>query len=157
MIDITFEKNLGFNKKNVTQIVGRTLELAFEELKPNKQKIPFYVSVFFTNNKKIKEMNFKYKNIKKPTNVLSFPQNIGSIISALHSFILLGDIVISLEKIKTESKDLKKKFSDHLSHIALHGLLHLMDYGHEKNSDAKLMEMVESQILEKLSIRSPYE
>jgi len=157
MIDITFEKNLGFDKKNVTNIASRTLELAFKELKPKKQKVPFYVSVLFTNNKKIKEMNLKYKNIKKSTNVLSFPQNIESLISAFHSFILLGDIVVSLEKIKTEAIDLKKSFSDHLSHIVLHGLLHLMGYGHENNNNAELMESAESEILSKLSIQSPYD
>ena len=70
--------------------------------------------------------------------------------------ILLGDIVISLEKISSEAKNLGKNFSDHFIHMCIHGLLHLFGYNHKKDSEAKIMQEKEISILKKLSIPSPY-
>ena len=69
-----------------------------------------YVSVFLTNNEEIKKINSKYRKINKPTNVLSFPQNEKRMISNLENYLVLGDIVISLEKILSEANDQKKIF-----------------------------------------------
>lgn len=116
----------------------------------------YELSLLFTNNKKIKELNYKYRKINKETNVLSFSQNIG-LNNIVKKTIILGDIVLSLEKIKTESVIQSKKFKDHFSHIFLHGLMHLLGYQHEKKSEALLMEQIETRILSKLNINNPYE
>ena len=70
--------------------------------------------------------------------------------------VILGDIVISLEKIKSEAKIFEKKFSDHLMHMCVHGFLHLFGYNHEKSNEAQIMQRKEITILRKLSIPSPY-
>ena len=85
----------------------------------------YELSLLFTNNKKIKELNYKYRKINKETNVLSFSQNIG-LNNIVKKTIILGDIVLSLEKIKTESviqsknaevrSDMHQKFNSKISH-----------------------------------------
>ena len=69
---------------------------------------------------------------------------------------ILGDIVLSLEKIKIESIELNKPFNNHLTHILIHGLLHLLGYNHQNDKEAEIMERFETNILSKLSIPAPY-
>ena len=114
------------------------------------------MSIFLTNNYDIKKLNNKFRKINKPTNVLSFVQDKKFCLDGSKHVILLGDIVISLEKIRSEAKGLEKKFSDHLIHICIHGLLHLFGYNHKKKSEAKIMQKKEISILKELSIPSPY-
>ena len=98
----------------------------------------------------------KFRKINKPTNVLSFFQDKKFCLSGSKQITLLGDIVISIEKIRSEAKGLGKKFSDHFIHICIHGLLHLFGYNHKKKSEAKIMQEKEISILKQLSIPSPY-
>ena len=93
-----------------------------------------------TDNNGIKKINNKYRKINKSTNVLSFPQNDERFVTKKTSKIILGDIVISLEKIIKESKLQKKQFSDHLAHMVIHSLLHLLGFNHEKLKDFKIMK-----------------
>ena len=94
--------------------------------------------------------------INKSTNVLSFPQNDERFITKKTSKIILGDIVISLEKVKTESQLQGIQFSDHLTHMVIHSLLHLLGFNHKKLKDFKIMKKKEINVLSKLSISSPY-
>ena len=104
----------------------------------------------------IKKINNKYRKINKSTNVLSFPQNDERFVTKKKSKIILGDIVISLEKVIKESKLQKKQLSDHLTHMVIHSLLHLLGFNHEKLKDFKIMKKKEINVLSKLSISSPY-
>ena len=101
----------------------------------------------------LKEMDFKKKYY---LSVLSFPQNDERFVTKKKSKIILGDIVISLEKIINESKLQDKNLSDHLTHMVIHSLLHLLGLNHEKLKDFKIMKKKEIMILSKLSISSPY-
>ena len=87
---------------------------------------------------------------------MSFKQDKKFYINENKNVVLLGDIVISLEKIISESKEHGKKFSDHLMHMCVHGLLHLFGYNHTKDCEAIIMQRKEISILKKLSIPSPY-
>ena len=73
-----------------------------------------------TNNKEIRKINFRFRNIDKETNVLSFPQNEERVMINLENYLILGDIVISLEKILTEDQRATKKFHKHLLHMIVH-------------------------------------
>lgn len=69
----------------------------------------------------------------------------------------LGDIVIAYETVKKESLAQKKKFRDHLTHLILHSILHLIGYDHEEKKMAEKMENLEIKILKKLKIKNPYQ
>ncbi len=106
------------------------------------------LSVLLCDDKMIAELNAKWRNKNKPTNVLSFP--------AGHDNPLLGDIVISLETVQREAVLENKSFRDHFTHLLVHGFLHLFGYDHENESDAAAMEQLETKILAALDIADPY-
>ena len=101
-------------------------------------------------------MNLRYRKINKPTNILSFGQNEKRIMEDKSFFIILGDIVVSIEKIMSESLEQGKTFKQHFTHMLLHGLLHLTGHSHEEKEKALIMEKKEILMLSKLSIPSPY-
>ena len=69
---------------------------------------------------------------------------------------MLGDIAIAYETTRKEADDEQKPFDHHLSHLAVHGFLHLIGYDHEKDDDAEAMETLEREILAQLGIPDPY-
>ncbi len=115
-------------------------------------------SILLTNDEEIKHINLKYRNLNKPTNVLSFK----SIIDENNYFkntekeIHLGEIIISMERIFSESKTNNILFTDHFIHIFLHAILHILGYDHEIDSDREKMENIEILILNDLGIKNPY-
>ena len=154
MIEIDFHKKLNSEETEIKKYIFSSVKKCFEILKKNQED--YYVSIFLTNNYDIKKLNNKFRKINKPTNVLSFIQDEKFCLKGAKQVILLGDIVISLEKIRSEAKDLGKKFSDHFIHICIHGLLHLFGYNHKEEFEAKIMQEKEIFILKQLSIPSPY-
>ncbi|MEP3430702.1 MAG: rRNA maturation RNase YbeY [Roseibium sp.] len=112
------------------------------------------VSLLFTNDAAIRKLNKEWRDKDKPTNVLSFP---GSDPQGDVYGPILGDIVFALETIVREADDLGIEFNDHLSHLTVHGLLHLFDYDHQESDEAELMESLEKVILTSLGIDDPYE
>ena len=113
------------------------------------------ISIMFSDDKKIKKLNNQFRKMNKPTNVLSFPPYGNTLIN--DDEIFLGDIIFSIETIKTEAKKNNKTVIDHLIHLFIHGFLHLLGYHHEKEEEAKIMENLEICMLKKLGIASPYE
>ena len=105
------------------------------------------VSIVLTNDAKIHQLNKTYRNIDKPTNVLSFE---------LDDDILLGDIYISFDTVLRECKDENISFEDHAAHMIVHGVLHLQGYDHISDKDAKIMENKEINILKNIGIKNPY-
>ena len=153
MIEFNFEYLGSFSENEIRMIVKKAISEVFKEMDFKKK---YYLSVLLTDNNRIKEINKKYRKINKSTNVLSFPQNDERFVNKKTSKIILGDIVSSLEKIIKESKLQNKNLSDHLTHMIIHSLLHLLGLNHEKLKDFKKMKKKEIMILSKLSISSPY-
>ena len=110
------------------------------------------ISVLFAGDKKIIELNSRFRKINLPTNVLSFPSFIER-----NEEIFLGDIIFSAETIFKEAKRDKKSCNNHLIHLFVHGLLHLLGYDHQTEDNAKIMEGLEVKILKTLKIDNPYE
>lgn len=111
------------------------------------------VSLLFCDDAKIQELNKAWRGMDKPTNVLSFPAaQPGQVAKAP----LLGDIVVAFETVQRESLDENKHLSDHVSHMVVHGFLHLLGYDHENDADAEKMESAEQRILARLGIADPY-
>jgi probable rRNA maturation factor len=100
----------------------------------------------------IQNLNKTYRHQDKPTNVLSFPSDLPIEIDEE----ILGDVVICLEVVNQEAQDQQKTFLDHLTHMAIHGTLHLLGYDHIEDDQAKTMESLEVEILDRLQIKNPY-
>lgn len=123
----------------------------------------FEINILLADDKTVKTLNNDYRGKNKPTNVLSFPQiNLQKFKrTSLDSFptginIPLGDVVLGLEIIKKEARDQAKSLEQHVIHLIVHGVLHLLGYDHMRLKDAKAMEKLECDILRQLGYPDPY-
>ena len=114
---------------------------------------PIEISVVLADNLFIRNLNKTYRGKDKPTNVLSFPQNPDS----KNKVFNLGDVVLAYETVKLEAESQSKDFSNHVAHLLVHGILHLLSYDHENDAEAREMELLEIRVLESLGIKNPYE
>jgi probable rRNA maturation factor len=105
------------------------------------------MAVMLADDALLHRLNRDYRGRDKPTNVLSF---------AGDEPMLLGDIAIAYETTAAEAEAAGKPLSDHLSHLAVHGTLHLLGFDHETAEDAAEMEPLEVQALAALGIADPY-
>jgi probable rRNA maturation factor len=115
------------------------------------------LAVMLTDDSGIRTLNSNWRGIDKPTNVLSFPalQPPGGH-EPDDAPRMLGDIAIAYETTRREADEEQKPLSHHLSHLAVHGFLHLVGYDHEKDGEAEVMESLEREILATLGIPDPY-
>ena len=100
----------------------------------------------------IQVLNNEYRGKNQPTNVLSFASEIPVEVDE----VILGDVVICVEVVREEAIVGDKDFTEHLSHMLIHGILHLLGYAHDELEAANKMESIEIEFLEKLGIKSPY-
>lgn len=100
----------------------------------------------------IQVLNKEYRNKNQVTNVLSFQSEIPDEVEES----ILGDVVICLDVVREEALVGDKKFADHLTHMAVHGILHLIGHDHEDITSAYKMESIEIDFLDKLGISNPY-
>ena len=115
------------------------------------------LAVMLTDDAGIRTLNNNWRGQDKPTNVLSFPALQPPAGRAPQDAPrMLGDIAIAYETVRREADDEQKPFDHHLSHLAIHGFLHLVGYDHEKNADAEAMETLEREILARIGIPDPY-
>ena len=103
--------------------------------------------IVLANDRLQRELNHTFRGADKSTNVLSFENGQGG----------PGDVVLALETIAREAKAQGKSLADHLAHLVVHGVLHLMGYDHEKESGARRMERLEVEILAGLAVGDPYQ
>jgi probable rRNA maturation factor len=115
---------------------------------------PAEVSVVMGSDAMIRELNRDWRGQDKPTNVLSFPA--GEDAPPPGAPRLLGDIVLAYGTIAREAVEQGKTLNDHLSHLCVHGLLHLLGYDHETEAEAAEMEGLEVAILAEFGIADPF-
>ena len=113
------------------------------------------LTIRLSNDKDVKAFNLKWKGINKSTNILSFLNN-NQVFSFENNMIYLGDIIISYDTLLKEVKIRRIDFQDHLSHILIHGILHLKGYTHNKEADTRKMQNEEKRLLKNLNIKNPY-
>ena len=114
-----------------------------------------YISIILTTPKNIRELNKKYRNIDKETDVLSFPMFEKNEIPKLKNIEYeeaLGDIVISIDRVKEQAEEYNHSFERELAYMVVHGFYHLMGEDHIKEEDKKQMREKEEKVLENLSI-----
>ena len=112
------------------------------------------LAVLLTDDAAVRRLNAQWRGIDKPTNVLSFPAAQTPARSGEPR--MLGDIAIAYETTHREAASENKPFAHHLSHLAVHGFLHLVGYDHETDEDAETMEGLERKILAGLGVPDPY-
>jgi probable rRNA maturation factor len=112
----------------------------------------FEVAIVLADDALVQELNREYRSQDKPTNVLSFPTDRDEPVLP-GDVPTLGDIIIAFETTKGEAPD---NLSNHLSHLVVHGCLHLLGFDHENDKEAAEMEGLETQILAGLGIVDPY-
>tara|TARA_B100001059_G_scaffold9937_1_gene8098 strand:- start:344 stop:784 length:441 start_codon:yes stop_codon:yes gene_type:complete len=100
----------------------------------------------------IQVLNKEYRNKNQVTNVLSFQSDIPDEVEES----ILGDVVICVDVVREEALVGDKKFADHLTHMAVHGILHLIGHDHEDITSAYKMESIEIDFLDKHGISNPY-
>jgi len=122
-------------------------------LAPVKPLAGAELSLLLTDDKRIRIVNRDWRGFDKATNVLSFP---AAPPQRIASSPVVGDIVIALETVAREAEAEEKSFCDHLSHLVIHGLLHLLGEDHETEAEAQRMEALETAALARLGIADPY-
>ena len=108
------------------------------------------LSILLTDDAAVQRLNATWRGHDKPTNVLSFPVPPNDPSGAL------GDIAIAYETTAREAAAECKPFAHHLSHLAVHGFLHLIGYDHEQDAQAEEMEGLERKVLAVLGVPDPY-
>tara|TARA_B100001057_G_scaffold129156_1_gene128240 strand:+ start:4380 stop:4850 length:471 start_codon:yes stop_codon:yes gene_type:complete len=138
-------------QKEEINLVRKVLLFCYDSL---SLKESLELSVRLTDDKEIMDLNKTYRNKNYPTNVLSFCSSKNNYDKL--GFHILGDLVISRDTAMKELEETEKTFEQHISHLTVHGFLHLLGYIHEEDSEAKTMEDLETKILKKLNIPDPY-
>lgn len=132
----------------VTRAIGEAIAAAKPPLMPAAE-----LSLVFTDDAHVRELNRRYRKKDTATNVLSFP----AARTSPKSFgPLLGDLVFAAETIARESAAEGLSLDHHLTHLVIHGFLHLLGYDHENEAEAAVMEKLETAILARLGIADPY-
>tara|TARA_B100000787_G_scaffold131547_1_gene100429 strand:- start:4 stop:456 length:453 start_codon:yes stop_codon:yes gene_type:complete len=131
---------------NFKKVIKKASNQLFDELIQFKDK-DYEISFLMVNNDYIKELNVNYRSKDSATNVLSFPMMDGN---SLQHENILGDIVISIDKILSESLDQKIDTYEYLTKISIHGILHLLGYDHVSDNDYIVMNQLEERIINKI-------
>lgn len=112
------------------------------------------LSLLFTSDAKMAEINGQWRDKPVPTNVLSFPGSDVAVGQAAGRTI--GDMVFAYETLQREAEQQGKTFEDHFRHLVIHGFLHLFGYDHMNENEAGEMEALEIKALASLGIDNPY-
>ena len=138
------------------KIIGKVVHKCYEE--ENLQNSKLILTITLTTPKHIQEINKTYRNTDRATDVLSFPifekQELDKKIK-LQDFKfedMLGDIIISVDKVEKQAKEYGHSFERELSYMVVHGFYHLMGYDHIEEKDKEIMRKKEEKILEQLKI-----
>jgi len=117
---------------------------------------PVEISVVLSSDENVRILNATYRGKDQPTNVLSFPMLDEEPLPENDEPTALGDIVLAYETVAAEAAAQGKTLHDHLTHLLIHGMLHLLGYDHIQANEAEKMEMLEIAILDKMGIENPY-
>ncbi len=158
-IQISVEEGAWPSEDRLLEMSGRVLGAAARFLREEERQ-PFpktgapELSLVFTDDESIRAINAEWRGQDKPTNVLSFPAF--PVTPGGMPGPMLGDIIFAEQTLTREAADLGKSFDDHLTHLMVHGFLHLFGYDHIEDEDAEKMEGLETRILAGLGLSDPY-
>ena len=153
MIEVNYNaiSELPNEEKLIKEVVSRVLEE--EKVLP---EVDVYITL--TNNEKIHKINKEYRDVDRPTDVLSFPMYERDEIADLKNDTddeiekILGDIIVSVEKVREQAEEYGHSFERELAYLVTHGMLHLLGYDHMIEEEKAVMRKREEEILETLNI-----
>jgi len=152
-IDLTVEAGDWPAKRSLRALVRKAVDAALDEIGASLDAT-CEVGVVFTDDAHIQALNAGWRGKDKPTNVLSFPAFQLSPGDRLPP--MLGDIVLATPTVSREAELEGKPLDHHISHLVIHGLLHLLGHDHEDEGEADRMEAMERATLARLAIPDPY-
>ncbi len=115
------------------------------------------IGIRLTDDGESRTLNQRYRDIDAPTNVLSFPTADGAHAAPPPGMPqALGDVVLAFETLRSEAEAQGKTLADHLGHLVVHGVLHLLGYDHQGEAQAVAMEHLEIAVLAGLGVADPY-
>ena len=146
---LTLEINRDFKSK----IIPTDNDLQKWAASAYRSRQPAVASLIIVSDHQIQKYNNDFRNINKPTNVLSFPANLNVIDNEL----FLGDVIACASVIEMEAREQNKDLYSHWAHMMIHSILHLQNFDHNNDKNAKIMENIEIEILRSFNISNPYE
>jgi probable rRNA maturation factor len=149
MIEVEIEDDAWTLALSSAAAVAERAGLAvLDEITPTDDGEP-EVAVLLTSDDAVAELNLRFRGKAGPTNVLSFP-------ASANPENHLGDVALAHGVCAREAVEQGKSLEQHLSHLVVHGVLHLLGYDHETDHEAEAMEALERSILENLGVPDPY-
>lgn len=144
---------------SLQDFVDRTIDQSIFWLSTHKNhswpEVPLELSSLFTDDQSVQAINKQWRQIDQPTNVLSFPTK--QLKPGECPLVLIGDLIFALETIESEAKQMDISFDAHLTHLLIHGFLHLLGYDHIEDEDVQVMESIETSILTSIGLSNPYQ
>lgn len=153
MVEISY--NNIESEANEEEIINKVVQTVLE-LENIKHELEIYITL--TNNEEIHKINNEYRQVDRPTDVLSFPMYEREEIPRLREEKeddveeVLGDIIISIPKIKEQAEEYGHSYERELAYLTTHGMLHLLGYDHMIEEEKVIMREHEEKVLEKLNI-----
>jgi probable rRNA maturation factor len=150
-VDVTVERGNWCGLGDVEDLARRAVDAALAVVPDAPAQAE--VSVLLTDDRGIRELNRTWRGQDKATNVLSFPANSPPSPDAITH---LGDIVLAFETTAREADEEKKASTDHVLHLLVHAVLHLLGHDHQAEDEAAAMEAREIEALARLGVANPY-
>ena len=171
-LDISFSLESGdwetavADVERLTEAAARAAFEAAEKPEILGGDTPVEMSLVLADDALVQTLNRDYRDKDKPTNVLSFAllddlddtdESTDDVLARDEGMpILIGDVILAFETVQREALEQGKSFGDHLTHLVIHGVLHLLGYDHQSDPDADRMERLETSILARMGIADPY-
>ena len=152
-VAVVIERGAWESADDVHGLCKAAVAAAAAEVQPTA---PFAINVLLSDNDRLRELNARYRNKNVPTNVLAFPCGDDPLPSPARGPCVIGDIALAFQTLATEAGQQDKTIPDHLSHLVVHGTLHLLGYDHHTDNEATIMEEIERRALNRLGIADPY-
>ena len=139
-------------------LAERAARAAFTAARPRRlPSAGAEAAVVLASDAQMRALNRDYRGRDKPTNVLAFAARDGRPTPrAAAQPMALGDVVVALETARAEARAQQKPFADHLRHLVVHGMLHLLGHDHHRARAARRMERLEARVLATLDVPDPY-
>lgn len=157
-----------WKKIPLQKIAQSSLNLIVDKILHKEKQLE--ISILASNDFELAKLNKQYRGSSTPTNILAWPEHdfkrstpgalpnyTSTSYSDFEGLDFIGNLAISFDRCSIESEETNIIFDNHLTHLLVHGCLHLIGFDHHDELDARLMEDVERKLLSELGIKNPYE